>query len=271
MYKIIACDLDETLLCDDRSISPQNIEAIQKAKELGVKFVLATGRGFHTVDVTLKTLGLDEKEDEYVISFNGGAITENKGNKLLYFQGISYELANELYQKGLNYDVCIHVYTKDKVYVYNFVDEEREFLTNRMEVIEIFEDSLEFLKDEDFVKVLYMNKDYQYLKQIEKDLEDKKEDIDISYSSNRYIEFNHKGVTKGDGLLSLAKLLNVDIKDTIAIGDNFNDLSMIKVAGLGVGVQNTASDMKKECDYITKATNNESAIAEVIEKFILNQ
>lgn len=269
MYKIIASDLDETLLCDDRSISQENIEAIQKAKDLGVKFVLATGRGFRTVDVTLKTLGLDDKKDEYVISFNGGAITENKGTKLLYFQGISYELANDLYQRGLNYDVCIHVYTKDKVYVYNFVDNEREFLNNRMEVIEIFDDNLEFIKDEDFVKVLYMNQDYSYLKQIEKDLEHMTQDIDISYSSNRYIEFNHKGVTKGEGLKSLAKLLGVDMKDTIAIGDNFNDLSMIKVAGLGVGVQNTAQDMKHECDYITEATNNESAIAEVIHKFIL--
>ena len=68
--------------------------------------------------------------------------------------------------------------------------------------------------------------------------------MDVSYSSNRYIEFNHQGVNKGQGLKKLAELLHVDIKDTIAIGDNFNDLSMIKVAGLGVGVQNTVEEMK---------------------------
>lgn len=66
MYKIIACDLDETLLSDDRSISKENIEAIQKAKELGVKFVPATGRGYNTVDGTLKELGLYDLENEYV-------------------------------------------------------------------------------------------------------------------------------------------------------------------------------------------------------------
>ena len=93
--------------------------------------------------------------------------------------------------------------------------------------------------------------------------------MDVSYSSNRYIEFNHQGVNKGQGLKKLAELLHVDIKDTIAIGDNFNDLSMIKVAGLGVGVQNTVEEMKKECDIITKATNNRGAIAEVINKHIL--
>lgn len=91
MYKIIACDLDETLLSDDRSISKENIEAIQKAKELGVKFVLATGRGYNTVDGTLKELGLYDLENEYVISYNGGAISENKGSKLLHFEGITFE------------------------------------------------------------------------------------------------------------------------------------------------------------------------------------
>ena len=78
MYKIIACDLDETLLSDDRSISKENIEAIQKAKELGVKFVPATGRGYNTVDGTLKELGLYDLENEYVISYNGGALVKIK-------------------------------------------------------------------------------------------------------------------------------------------------------------------------------------------------
>jgi HAD superfamily hydrolase (TIGR01484 family) len=78
MYKIIACDLDETLLGTDRKISEKNKEAILKAKELGVRFVPATGRGYRTVEGNLKELGLYDLENEYVISFNGGAITENR-------------------------------------------------------------------------------------------------------------------------------------------------------------------------------------------------
>lgn len=271
MYKIIACDLDETLLNTDRTISKENKKAIKKVCELGIKFVPATGRGFNTVDNTLKELGLYDQEDQYVISYNGGAITENKDSKLLYFQGISFELASELYKRGLEYDVCIHVYTKDIVYVYNYSQEEKDYLAGRMEVTEIFEDNIDFLKGQEIVKCLYMNTDYSYLNQIEEDLKDITQDIDVSYSSNRYIEFNHQGVNKGAGLKSLAHLLGVDIKDTIAIGDNFNDLSMIKVAGLGVGVANTVENMKKECDYITKATCNESAVREVINKFILKK
>lgn len=93
--------------------------------------------------------------------------------------------------------------------------------------------------------------------------------MDVSYSSNRYIEFNHKGVNKGAGLKKLADLLHIDIQDTIAIGDNYNDLSMIKDAGLGVGVQNAAPGIKPDCDYITTATCEEGAVCEVIEKFVL--
>ena len=117
----------------------------------------------------------------------------------------------------------------------------------------------------DHLKLWYSATEYS----IEDDLKDITGDLDVSYSSNRYIEFNHQGVNKGQGLKKLADILGVDIKDTIAIGDNFNDLSMIKVAGLGVGVQNTVEDMKKECNVITKATNNENAVAEVINKYIL--
>lgn len=269
MYKIIACDLDETLLSDDRSISKENIEAIHKAKALGVKFVPATGRGFNTVDSTLKELGLFDQENEYVISYNGGAITENKGSRLLHFEGISFELASELYKRGLEYNVCIHIYTKETVYVYDYTKEEKEYLAGRMEVTEIFDDNIDFLKGQEIVKALYMNTDYTYLQQIEEDLKDLTQGVDVSYSSNRYIEFNHKGVNKGNGLLSLAELMGVKQEETIAIGDNYNDLSMIKAAGLGVGVRNVVDGMKKDCDYITKADNNESAIAEVIRKFIL--
>jgi len=268
MYRIIACDLDETLIRLDRTISAEDIAAIKKCKEHGIKFVPATGRGYMTVDGTLKELGLFDEEDEYVISYNGGAITENKNHQLLHFEGIDFELAEELYRRGLKYDVCIHVYTKEMVYAYNYTQDEIDYLAGRMEVTEIFDDNIDFLKGQKIVKCLYMNTDYSYLNKIEEELKDITGNIDVSYSSNRYIEFNHKGVNKGAGLLALAEKLGVDPKDTIAIGDNFNDLSMIKAAGLGVGVANTVTDMKPLCDVITKATCNENAVAEVINTYV---
>lgn len=268
MYKIIACDLDETLLSDDRTISQENIEAIKRATAQGIKFVPTTGRGYSSVKGTLEELGLANKEGEYVISFNGGAVTENKGDKLLHFQGVSFDLAQELYRRGQQYDVGIHVYTKDMVYIYNYTQEERDYLAGRMKVTEVFDQNLDFLKGQDIVKLLYVNTDYSYLKKIEEDMKDMTEEIDISFSANRYIELNYKGVSKGTGLLFLADLLGVKSEETIAIGDNFNDLSMIQAAGVGVGVQNVVPDMKPLCDYVTQATNDESAIAEVIKKYV---
>lgn len=269
MYKIIACDLDETLLNSERKVSRRNIEAVAKARALGVKFVLATGRGYRTVGGTLAELGLNDLPGEYVISFNGGAITENKDSRLLRLEGLDFAKADELYRRGLDYDVCIHAYTRDDVYAYNLVEDELRYVKGRMPMIETSERSLDFLKGQDIVKILYMNTNYQYLKKIQSDLADLTTDIDVSFSSNRYIEFNRQGVNKGNGLLALADMLGVKREETIAIGDNFNDLSMIQAAGLGIGVQNTAEDMKPLCDVITTATNDEDAIAEVIERFIL--
>lgn len=269
-YKIVACDLDETLLSSDRSISPGNLEAIKKARDMGVKFVPATGRGYHSVEPTLADLGLSQKKGEYVISYNGGAITENHGHRLLRFEGISFDLAQELYRRGKNYDVCIHIYTREMTYLYNVTPEDFKSLSGHMKVTEISWDNLDLLKGTDIVKALYMNTDHNYLCQIETDYQDLAPLMDVSYSSNRFIEFNRRGVNKGAGLLSLAKLLGVKPEETIAIGDNFNDLSMIRAAGLGVGVKNSIEGIQKDCDYITKATNDQSAVAEVIEKFVLS-
>ena len=234
MYKIITCDLDETLLSMDRSICRRNIEAIRAATEKGIKFVCASGRGYMSFQKTLQEIGLYDLPDQYSISFNGGAITENKGNRLLHLEGISWELADALYRKGREYDVCQHIYTQDTVYLYNSNEDEVDFLNP-----------------------------------IEKELEYLTGDCEVSYSSGRYLEFNKKGVSKGNGLRRLAAILGVDMKDTIAIGDNVNDLSMIQAAGIGAAVGNVFEGMIDECDYIAKASNDEGGVGEIIEKYVL--
>ncbi|MDO4804489.1 MAG: Cof-type HAD-IIB family hydrolase [Lachnospiraceae bacterium] len=271
MYKIIICDLDETLLQTwDKKVSKRNREAIAKASALGVKFVIGTGRPYTTVQGTLEELGLKDKPEEYVVSLNGGLITENAGNRMLYYQGITYSEADALFRRAMNYDVGLHLYTKDQVYVWRMDSfGEREFLNGRMNVIERTDDSLDFLKDEEIVKVLFTRPDYDFLRRIEREIADITGDMDVSYSSNRYIEFNRKGVNKGEGLIRLANMLGVDRKDTIAIGDNFNDLSMIKAAGLGAGVANSAKGILPDCDVISEADCDHDAVAEIIEKYVL--
>lgn len=269
MYRIIASDLDETLIRKDRTVSPEDIAAIHEFEKAGGLFVCCTGRPFWTAENTLRELGQYDMPGRYVISFNGGAITENRGNKLLHFEGITFEQASELYRRGQKYDVCMHVYTKDVVYVRSINQGEIDYLNNRQAYTLTEEKDLEFLRGTEIVKCLYENTDYAYLKSIAAELEDVTADMDVSYSSNRYLEFNKKGVNKGAGLHRLADMLGVDIRDTIAVGDNFNDLPMIREAGLGIGVANTVPDMKPLCDVITEATCEENAIAEVIRRYAL--
>lgn len=229
-----------------------------------------TCRGFESVDGTLAELGLDEP-GQYVISYNGGAITENATHRLLHFQGLDRVLASELWRRGLAYDVCMHVYTPDMCYAYRYSEDERTYLAGRMAVTETDETSLSFLDGQDIVKVLYQNTDVGYLQAIERALADVTGDIDVSYSSGRYLEFNARGVNKGAGLLRLARELGVDPADTIAIGDNWNDWPMLRDAGLGACVANAVEDMKPQCDYVCQATCDESAVAEVIERFVLGR
>lgn len=270
MYKIIVCDLDETLLALDRTIPKRNIEAIKRASALGVKFVPASGRGYCTIQGTLKELGLFDEEDQYIISFNGGAVTENKGNRLISFTGLPFETALALYERGIAYpDICLHVYTEKEIYVYNLNDSERDFLHNRQEVTEIREKSLDFLKGQDIVKILYEVEDEEYLRRLAEDVKDITGNCEVSYSSNRYVEFNLKGVDKGAGLRTLADLIGVDMKDTIAIGDNINDLAMIKAAGLGCGVGNVHNSVRPYCDYVAESDCSGGAVGEILEKFVL--
>lgn len=270
-YKLIASDMDETLLNDQHTICQRNIDLIARAKEKGVKFVPATGRGFMSIQHDLKTLGLYDEKDEYVISFNGGALTENKDNQLLSFEGLSFAKTKEIFEFGLNCDVCQHVYTKDKVYVFNLSDSEAERIKNQKVDCIIMEDnSIDFLKDEPISKILYQNIDVPYLMSLEPQMKHIWEnECAVSYSSNRYMEFNKLGVDKGAGLKRLAQLLGIDISECIAVGDNYNDLPMLNVAGLSVAAANSVDDVKKACDVTTQADNNEGVIAEIIERFIL--
>ncbi|MBO6047056.1 MAG: HAD family phosphatase [Erysipelotrichaceae bacterium] len=273
-YRLIASDLDETLLNDDHRVPDENVKWIQKARlEKNIRFVPATGRGYMSIKPELTQLGLTDAENEYVLSFNGGSLTENKNNRIMRWQGLPFEKMKEIFEFGLKQDVCMHVYTNTTLYVWHLSDSERErLIAQRLEVTYPEEDSVDFLKDEMIAKILYQNVDVPYLMTLEPQMKDITEGhCAVSYSSNRYMEFNAIGVDKGKALHELAAMLDIPIEQTIAVGDNFNDMAMLEAAGLAVAAGNAVQEVKDACDYTTKANNNEGVVAEVIRKFIFHE
>lgn len=270
MYKLIASDLDETLLGTDHRICQRNLEAIRAAREQGVRFVAASGRGHRSISRELAALDLLDVPGEYAIAFNGGVLASNVGPTPIQSVTLSWEHADELWRYGTAKGLCMHVYTiDDVVYVRNYVDEDRAYVGDRMHVIETYERDLGFLQGTSLVKVLFMDLDPARLRAIHEDLGDRVADLDVSYSARRYIEFNPAGVNKGAGLLSLAAHLGIDPSETIAIGDGPNDIPMISAAGLGACVANAYDEVKEASSYICEADNNEGGVAEVIECFVL--
>ncbi len=270
-YKILACDLDETLLDHRHAIPKCNIDAIRRAKEeYSIKTVLATGRGYMTTQRELKTLDLYDKEGEYVLSYNGGCLTENKGNKRLQFSSLPYETVCRIADFAKDYDVGIHFYTVDMIYVYRLNEDERRRKESQGAVFcEIFDLDLAFLRDIPVAKIILQKVDMPYLQSIEPQLRPVLEDrCEITYSSGRFMEITAAGVNKGAGLRLLSAHLSIPLCEMIAVGDHLNDLPMLKAAGLAACPSNAADEVKAICDYVAKADHNEGAIAEILEKFV---
>lgn len=272
MYKLVFSDLDETLIVDNR-VPAVNQEAIKKAQGHGVKFCVCTGRSFNMIDDILKDVGTYQRENEYSVCFNGGLIMENKDYKILHFHGLDYEYACRIFAEGKRRGLCMLVFTLDCCYIFN--PDEREVARKKMQKAPyqvMDECDLTPLKNERIAKMLVVKRDIDYLKKLRKAVEPQLDGkVTLSFSSNRYMECNAQGIDKGYGLKWLADYLHVPVKDTIAIGDNYNDVPMIQAAGTGACVASSADDIKATADYVCQKDYGEGAVAEVLDRFVLGE
>lgn len=269
MYKMILSDLDETLLVEHH-VPKVNQQAIFQAREKGVKFVPATGRAYNMIQDILKEIGTYQKKNEYSICFNGGLIVENKNDHILHFRGLSFEQTKELFELGAKYDVCVLIFTLDCCYIFKADPAEVQRKIDQKANFKVIDEyNMDFLEGESIAKILFERRDMDYLHQI---LDEIQPYIDgkvcASFSSYRYLELNALGIDKGYGLRWLADYLNMSSDEVIAIGDNYNDVEMIKEAGLGVCVEGGSQDIKDLSDYVTSVDYDQGAVKEVIEKFV---
>lgn len=273
MIQLILSDLDETLLNDDGTIHPENIAAIQAFTQNGGYFVPNTGRSYKSVYGTLAQLGLN-KTTQYVVSYNGGAIVAiapDGQEEIVVEHGMSLTLAQKIFDLGQVNDVVdTHVYTRDNLYIYNISATDQRYMTERqVPYTEITTTDLSFMANEGPVmKVIFEHPDPAVQQVIADAVTAVVGDEGlVTFSSNRYVEFNPKGVDKGVTGLELADILGIARDDTAAIGDNLNDAAQIKAAGVGVAVANAKPEIKALADVVLTTTNNEAAVANFIQHY----
>ncbi|GKU27209.1 sugar-phosphatase [Clostridium folliculivorans] len=266
MYKLIAIDMDGTLLKEDKTVSDITKKAIARAKKRGVKVVLASGRPIEGITRYLEALNLID-EDDYVLSFNGALIQNTKtkevisknilkGTDIAYLYGLSKEL-------GVN----IHAFDKTgcitpKMSKYTEV----EGTINGIDVSEVDFDKVD--SDADISKIMMIDEPEILQAAIEKLPKEVYDKYTVVRSAPYFLEFLNKKSNKGEGVKALADYLGIKQEEVICVGDAGNDLHMIEFAGLGVAMGNAFDEVKQVANYVT-STNEDDGVAEVIEKFIL--
>lgn len=269
MYKLVAIDMDGTLLKNDHSISEEVKETIKSANEKGVKVVLATGRPLNGVTAYLKELNL-LKEDDYVLSYNGGLIQKTLSGEIVSQILMPIGSFNELYSLSLEVGVHIHLLTSKAVITPNrdiSIYTSTESYINSMPIWYRTPEEIEDISE--ICKIMLIDHPEVLEEAVTKLPSWLYEKYNVVRSSPYFLEILPKGVGKGTGIKLLGEKLGIKREEIIAIGDAGNDLDMIKYAGLGVAMDNAFDFIKEEADFITKS-NEEDGVAHVINKFILD-
>ncbi len=269
--KLIALDLDGTLLTDEKKIHPYTMEMLQKATAHGVNIMIATGRPFMGIPEELRTFpGI-----RYAMCSNGAKIIDIDSGKVMMENLLPIDKAMEMLEIGRRYDTLQEIYFHDQGYVdaekmkhlekYHHNPHMWEyFKTTRKQVPDII--SLAKEKNQDMDKVQMLFADLSEREEAWKEIE-KVEGVTQVDSLGYNIEINAAGVNKGIMLLELGRMLGIKREEIMACGDGQNDITMVEMAGIGVAMENAKDSVKKVADYITD-TNEEQGVAKAIKKFV---
>lgn len=267
MFKLIALDMDGTLLNEGKKISEENNIAIKKAKEKGVKVVLATGRPIKGIENYLNELDLISDED-YCITYNGSLVVNTGTKEILTQVLLKSEDVHYLYDLSKKLDIDIHALTTSGCITPKL--SEYTELEIRMNNIPFEEIDFNNIKDDtEIVKVMFVGEEKKLSAVIEKLPREVYKKYNVVRSAPYFLEFLDKNVSKGTGVKALAEKLGINRSEIICVGDAGNDIDMIEYAGLGVAMKNAFPEVKKAANYITYS-NEEDGVAHVINKFILD-
>ena len=272
-YKIVASDLDGTLLNKEQNVSEENFRAISEMKRLGVEFVPTTGRAMNEIDLSL----INSPDIRYIITSNGAVAFDKSIGKPILTRYISKNAVSLIFEAIRLYNVFLLVHEGGKTYFdknkYNSefmnicgVGEYYGYIIGKYaEAVEDFESFLLSSNEVELMCLFFeLDEGTRSCNQILENCGM------LSAASPRinYLEIYSSDAGKGNTLVALAEKLDVDIADVIAVGDSDNDFTMIEQAGLGLAVAN-ACDSLKEIANQTICDNSEHVAKYVLENFII--
>ena len=259
VFKLIALDIDGTLTNSKKTISEKTREQLIKYQKNGGTIVLASGRPTQGILPYATALRLREFGG-YILSCNGGSIIECSTGRVIYQNRLPFEYIPQIYDIIKDYPVGINTYRGDKILAGNMINKytELEARINRMELC--FTNS--FVEDVDFeICKCLLHGEPEVINELEKILTDKfGGELGIFKSEPFFLEIVPKDIDKAQSLSRLLKTLGMHKDQCIAFGDGFNDISMLKYAGLGVAMSNASDTVKNSADYVA-GSNDEDGIA----------
>lgn len=270
--KILSVDLDGTLFSDDKSISEGNLNALSEMLDAGHIVAINTGRPIHVMQKLLLPYDIFKGDNVYVLGYQGSVCANAFTGELLFFKKLHQKAAMELIQEAYSEGLTPIVFDQENIYALE-EDANTIYYSNKARTPVIIVNSIDSFSDIEICKIMIVDvKGSEAIAAFKKAHDDKtNEYFNSMFSDPTFLEYVNKDVSKGNGLVFLADKLGIDMHDTVACGDERNDISMITAAGIGVAMFNGHDEAKAKADYITEHDNNHDAIAEVIYKFILKK
>lgn len=269
--RLIATDLDGTLLDERKQISRRTREALYKASEKGILFVPATGRIFSAIPEPVGELPFIR----YAITVNGSGIYDRVRDEMLYVAEIPKEeavrMCHFIRQYHTMYDCYLGEHGYMEQYYYDKIDEYcSEVMRPLVRATRTpVPDLAEFIEAHgDVQKMQMFFLDMELRARVFKELAEAFPNALATSSVANNIEVNIREANKGDALKWLCSYLDIDIAETVAFGDGSNDVTMLQAAGTGVAMGNACEEAKAAADRTT-STNDEDGVAEFLEKYVL--
>jgi len=262
--KLIVADLDGTLI-HSKGFSKETLKTVRKLQDQGFIFTVATGRHIITAKDYIKELNIKYP----VIYSNGAYIYDHKNQKVIHEALIDNLTALKTMEVCRKHHLDFIVYTVDHVYADQKARDKLIAKIGKYDIEVLNENELKSCVSHGVIKILVFDDDIERIKEA-RNILSQIQGVYLLQSSKSYLDIGHHSVNKGSALSILARYLNVSLKDTMAIGDQENDIKMIQVAGKGVAMGDGNPLLKEQADFITKSFD-EDGFSYAVDNIILKQ